>query len=135
MMFIFVAPRHRPTTAYPYATTGCYGCALCWRGPDVVWLTTDPECRYGHGLLRSLDGTDKTQVRIAVALPNRDVHKWCEWAIWRGVNPEWMRSLLSAAGGGAGRWRVTEKPVPASRWVDVIDRHKGTVLWQSATID
>jgi hypothetical protein len=47
-------------------------------GPAVVWLTTDPDCRHGHGLRKSLDGTDKTRVRIAVELPNRDVHKWHE---------------------------------------------------------
>ena len=55
--------------------------------PSVVWLTTDPDCQHGHGLLNTLDGTDKTRVRIAVELPNRDVHKWHEWAERRGRTP------------------------------------------------
>lgn len=56
-------------------------------GPDVVWLTTDPECVHGHGLHLQIDGTDKTRVQIVVELPNRDVHKWREWAERRGWTP------------------------------------------------
>ena len=39
-------------------------------GPDVVWLTTDGELAHKHGLDNSLDGTDKTRIRITVDLPN-----------------------------------------------------------------
>ena len=101
-------------------------------GPDVVWLTTDPDCAHGHGLLNTLDRTDKTRVQIAVELPNRDVHKWKEWAARRGIDPDWMRGLISAAGGGAGTWRVTEKPIPSTRWARVVDRGTGETLWLPA---
>ena len=37
--------------------------------------------------------------------------------------------LIAAAGGGASTWRVTERPIYASRWREVIDRHGGAVLW------
>ena len=66
-------------------------------GPSVVWLTTDPDCQHGHGLLNTLDGTDKTRVRIAVELPNRDVHKWHEWAERRGMDPDWKRRMIGAS--------------------------------------
>jgi hypothetical protein len=98
-------------------------------GPGVVWLTTDPDCQHGHGLLNTIDGTDKTRVRITLHLLNRDVHKWREWAIKRGIDPDWMRGLARAADGGSGTWRVTEKPIPSARWACVIDRHHGTHLW------
>ncbi|MCU1698257.1 MAG: hypothetical protein JWR34_4320 [Mycobacterium sp.] len=99
-------------------------------GPDVVWLTTDPDCQHGHGLQITLDGTDKTRVRIAVELRNRDVHKWGEWAHRHGMDPKWRRNMIEAADGGAGTWRVVEKPVPAAQWVEVVDREQGTVLWR-----
>ena len=98
-------------------------------GPDVVWLTTDPECAHGHGLKASLDGTDKTRIRITVELVNRDVHKWREWAVRRGIADDWLHGLMSASGGGVGTWRVVEKPIPAARWVEVFDRQQGAVLW------
>jgi hypothetical protein len=98
-------------------------------GPDVVWLTTDPECRHGHGLLSTLDGTDKTRVRVAVELPNRDVHKWRQWADARGIHPIWRSRLIESSRGGASTWRLVTKPIPSRRWVEVIDRATGAVLW------
>ncbi|CAN5150780.1 hypothetical protein BH09ACT8_BH09ACT8_59190 [soil metagenome] len=98
-------------------------------GPDVVWLTTDPDFAHDHGLLGSeeLDGTDKTRIRVTVELVNRDVHKWHEWAARHGIDGDWMRTLASV--GGSGTWRVTEKPIPSARWVEVVDRSDGSVLW------
>jgi hypothetical protein len=101
-------------------------------GPDVVWLTTDPDFAHGHGLVESLDGTDKSRVRITVELVNRDVHKWRECAARRGIDDDWLRGLTSASGGGSGTWRVTEKPIPSTRWVEVVDRTDGSMLWQFA---
>lgn len=98
-------------------------------GPDVVWLTTDPDCAEGHGIAKTLDGTDKTRVQIAVQLPARDVHKWRDWATRRGMDQDWMRTFVSVAGGGAGTWRVTEKPIMFTRWVRVTDRTTGAELW------
>lgn len=98
-------------------------------GPDVVWLTTDPNCEHGHGLLNTLDGTDKTRVQITVELLNRDVHKWRQWAERRRMACDWMRRFISRAGGGAGTWRVTERPIPSERWLRVVDRHTGATLW------
>jgi hypothetical protein len=98
-------------------------------GPDVVWLTTDPDCAHDHGLAKTLDGTDKTRIRVTVELVNRDVHKWREWAIRRGIADNWLRALV--ASGGSSTWRVIEKPIPSTRWVEVIDRTDGTVLWRA----
>jgi hypothetical protein len=103
-------------------------------GPDVVWLTTDSDCQHGHGIQTTLDGTDKTRVRIAVELTNRDVHKWGEWAHRHGIDPAWRRNMIEAAEGGAGTWRVVEKPIPAAQWVEVTDREDDTVLWRRDTV-
>jgi hypothetical protein len=109
-------------------------------GPDVVWLTTDSDCQHDHGLTRGDETpapditwqhgvyTDKTRVRITVELPNREVHKWCEWAIKRGIDPKWLQGITT---GGAGTWRVVEKPIPMARWVEVIDREDATILWKA----
>lgn len=98
-------------------------------GPDVVWLTTDSELAHKHGLDNSLDGTDKTRIRITVDLPNGDVEKWKDWAIRRGIDRDWLGKLVEVAGGGAGTWRVTEKRISSARWVEVVDRATGEVLW------
>jgi hypothetical protein len=108
-------------------------------GPDVVWLTTDPDCQHAHGLYGTLDGTDKTQVRITVELNNRDVYKWHEWADRHRIDPATKTALIAAArddGGdrssGSGTWRVTEKPIPSNRWRDALDRRtETTLLWST----
>ena len=99
-------------------------------GPDVVWLTTDPDLSHDHGLGGTLDGMDKTRVRVAVTLLNRDVHKWKEWAIRRGIEPDWLKALIRV--GGSGTWRITEKSIPIGRWAEVLDRTTGAVLHQPA---
>lgn len=99
-------------------------------GPDVVWLTTDPDCRHGHGIRKGLDGTDKTRIRISVQLHSREVHRWLDWAARHGIDADWRRTLIEVSGGGVSSWRVTEKPIRPTRWREVIDRREGTVLWQ-----
>ena len=101
-------------------------------GKNVVWLTTDHDCVHGHGLRNSLDGTDKTRVRIEVALPNNSVHKYQAWAIRNGINPQWMKRLVETAGGGVATWRVTERPITSDRWTEVIDLQTGERLWPRA---
>lgn len=96
----------------------------------MVWLTTDPDCAHDHGLAETEDGTDKTRVRVTVELVNRDVHKWREWAMRRGIADSWLRALVMP---GASTWRVTEKPIPSTRWVEVLDRADGSVLWHRET--
>jgi hypothetical protein len=102
-------------------------------GPDVVWLTTDADFEHGHGLLRTRDGTDKTRIRITVELPNRDVEKWRDWASRRGIDPDWRRALIETSDGGTSTWRVVEKPIPAERWVEAVDRQTGEKLWPVET--
>ncbi len=91
-------------------------------GPDVVWLTTNPDASaHGHGLAGS--AADKTAIRFTVELDKHDVRKWREWAARQGIDRAWMQGLASA--GGSGTWRVTERPVQASQWVEVHDTKTG----------
>lgn len=88
-------------------------------GPDVVWLTSNPEPsahKWGAG-----SSVDKTEVRITVDLPKREVHRWHEWARRWAIEPKMMRALTAT--GGSGSWRVIERPIPDCEWVavDVID--------------
>lgn len=115
-------------------------------GPDVVWLTTDPDCKHGHGIGENaayvLDVNpgiqaddeimaqwDKTRVRFTVRLPNSHVHKWAEWSQKFQMDPHWRKCFIKAANGGHGTWRVVEHPILQDRWVEVIDRHTGQHLW------
>lgn len=117
-------------------------------GPRVVWLTTDPDCKHGHGIGNNeayaarnatrlsvevtdelMEGWDKTRVRFTVRLPNSHVHKWVEWSQKFQMNPVWRKAFVAAAKGGVNTWRVVEHPILQDRWVEVIDRHTGEHLW------
>jgi|694.fasta_scaffold52883_10 hypothetical protein len=115
-------------------------------GPKVVWLTTDAECKHGHGIGNNatyaagraqgiqvtpemMEQWDKTRVRFTVRLPNNHVHKWVEWSQKFQMDALWRKAFIKAAGGGTGTWRVVEHPILQDRWVEVIDRHTGENLW------
>lgn len=115
-------------------------------GPNVVWLTTDPDCKHGHGIdgnatyaaaqSRGVELTpellaqwDKTRIRFTVRMPNNHVHKWRDWSEKFQMNPLWKKAFIKAAGGGVNTWRVVEHPIFQDRWVEVIDRHTGESLW------
>ena len=115
-------------------------------GPDVVWLTTDPDCKHGHGIgldtvlhnarqigiepdAEMLKRWDKTRIRFTVRMPNDHVHKWIDWSKKFQMNELWRKSFVKAAGGGVGTWRVVEHPIMQDRWVEVLDRHTGELLW------
>ena len=93
-------------------------------GPDVVWLTTDETAERGLGLQGS--NVDKTEIRFTVELDRRAVHKWFSWAKARGSSQQAMDVM--AKGGGAGSWRVVERPIPSSEWVEVRNMRTGAVL-------
>ncbi|MGB5794437.1 MAG: hypothetical protein WBH51_01445 [Mycolicibacter algericus] len=115
-------------------------------GPRVVWLTTDPDCKYGHGLQAELTETaalvrgitltegmreqwDKTRIRFTIRLPNGHVHRWRQWALDHNADPMATRQLVRAAAGGANTWRVVEHPILCDRWLEVLDRQTGEQLW------
>lgn len=91
-------------------------------GPDVVWLTTDPDPADDTMGLQGAD-VDKLAVRITVNVDRRSVHKWLPWARARGIDPAWLKALTSA--GGAGTWRVVERPIPAARFTQILNRRTG----------
>jgi hypothetical protein len=111
---------------------------------SVVWLTTDAECKYPHGLQFSglagfLTGKqmddetrerwDKTRVRITLALPNSHVFKWRAWHDQQHGEDIMRRRLIKSAGGGSSTWRVVEHPIMSDRWIEVLDRQTGQPLW------
>ncbi len=92
-------------------------------GPDVVWLSINPDPQDGTlGLAGS--SVDKLAVRFTVELPKRLVHKWQPWALAHGSSTQTIESLIST-GGGASSWRVYERSVPSSEWVEVLNRRTG----------
>lgn len=96
-------------------------------GPDVVWLTTHERAEAGHGLENPRH--DKRAIRFTVRLDKRAVHRWREWARAKGSSAETMALLAEASGGGVSSWRVTERAIPSSAWVEVRDMRTGEVLW------
>lgn len=101
-------------------------------GPDVVWLTTDPEAGpRDHGLnatgLDAVANWDKSRVRITVELPNNYVYKWLPWAKARGIEDRWLAALMRT-GTGWQTWRVTERRIDRRSWREIRDMRTGEIL-------
>ena len=93
------------------------------RGPGVVWLSTAPELTTGiFGL--ELSSLDKTQIRITVEVPAREVHKWNQWAMSRGIDKQWMQQLLSRCPGHR-KQRIVTRRICSDEWTEVVDMHTG----------
>lgn len=92
-------------------------------GPDVVWLSTNSDPGDDTLGLQS-DHHDKLAVRFTVELPKRLVHKWREWALAHGSHPNTIETLVRT-GENASSWRVCERPVPRSEWVEILNRRTG----------
>jgi len=88
-------------------------------GPFVVWLTDLEEVGAGRGagLDASLDGTDKTTVRITVEVPDLDVTWWPDFRQAHGMNRQWRRALEK--GRDPESWFVVERPISRNEWVRV----------------
>lgn len=92
-------------------------------GPDVVWLTTDADPEH----MEWTEGTinDKQRIRIAVDVPRRAAQPWSDWAARQGMNPQWKQALIKSGGKGWRRWHVVQRPILASEWRGILDRHTG----------
>lgn len=107
-------------------------------GPDVVWLTTDGTVSHHHGMFGKVmpalvhEDWDKLRVRFTVSVPNRYVHKWSTWALAQGITSRWREVLIDTGGGpeATSTWRVVERRIPSSEWVEVRDMHTDEVLWK-----
>ncbi len=85
-------------------------------GPDVVWLTSDPEPdAEGHALAGSC--VDKTAVRITVDVPDAEVWGWLPWSRGHRIPKKWARHL--ERGRRPATWYVMERPIPRAEWVAV----------------
>jgi hypothetical protein len=95
------------------------------RGAGVVWLTTResvPDNAFGL----DLSAADKTEVRITVRLPRREVHKWEKWAKRRGIAPDWLAQQRDATPGFYSQ-RVIARRIYADEWVDVVNTRTGEI--------
>lgn len=95
-------------------------------GPDVVWLTSDPEPGYMEWTEGSIN--DKSRIRFTVELPRRAAQPWSDWAARLGMKPEWKRALINSGGKGWRRWHVVQRPVLASEWREVKDMRTGELV-------
>jgi hypothetical protein len=121
------------------------------RGPDVVWLTTDPRPGQGWGHNRPpFEYVDKCRVIFDVDVPDHEVHHWWEWADEHGMS-EPHKLALAVSGDErnnvrldrrddpgvaqmdatrAMAWYVVEREVAWLEWVSVRDRYSGECIWR-----
>lgn len=97
-------------------------------GPDVVWLTDDPNPMKQEWKMGS--AFDKSRVKITVAI--NDAKKWRRWATSKGINFVWMKALDITGGGNSGRWYIAEREIPATEWLLVEDVVTRKILWNIA---
>jgi hypothetical protein len=76
-------------------------------GPQVVWLTDQPEVKTGHGLDSNV--VNKFQVRLKFDLP--DAIRWVEFANQHGINKKWYRILDKTGNYTARHWYVLTRPI------------------------
>lgn len=100
-------------------------------GPDVVWLFDrhDPTIQRQQ-MLRGL--VDKRLVRITVDVPPHEAKWWPEWSAQQGIDREWYRTLAEA--GKPVEWRVVERPIPRSEWVQMAVRESVDSPWEALTL-
>lgn len=94
-------------------------------GPDVVWLTSNPDPavhKWDEG-----GPADKTEIRFTVDIPKREAHRWRTWSAARGIDPKWALNLASGAG-PSGSWYVVMRPVPSSEWIEIINTVTGAAI-------
>lgn len=84
-----------------------------------MWLTDVDTIGNGAGLALdgSLDGTDKTAVRIEVDVPDADVTWWPDFARAHGMHRNWRRVI--ERGRDPESWFVVARAIPRREWVKV----------------
>jgi len=95
------------------------------KGPDVVWLTDDPDPDRHEGWAHAVKVDSagrrtlisKTTARFTVEVPNHEVHHWPTWSRQQGIRNMWYRRL--AVAGDPERWWVVTRPIPSDEWVEV----------------
>ena len=85
-------------------------------GPDVVWLSDDPDARKQPSLLGSV--MDKTAVRLTVLVPAGVVKPWTEWVTEQETAEPDASAALIATGKSAASW-WGERTLDPSVRVDV----------------
>jgi hypothetical protein len=87
-------------------------------GPDVVWLTDEPEPTSGSLLGLGPRGVeDKIEVRIAVDLDHGEVEWWSDFADRFNVERSWRRALKRGR-----KWQsfwVVRRPIAVSEFLAV----------------
>jgi len=87
-------------------------------GPDVVWLTSNPDPEANTGWA---NGVRKVTARLRVEVD--DAAHWPEWAAAHGCSRDCYDSL--GAAGDPEEWWVRERPVRASKVVELTFKVSG----------
>ena len=94
-------------------------------GPDVVWLTDEPEPDSQALALTTIDGSDKTEVRITVSLADDEVMWWPDFAKQHGIHRQWRRAL--ELGRDPQSWWVVERAIALCEVVAIEQRFSDSV--------
>jgi hypothetical protein len=85
-------------------------------GPGVVWLTSNPkpkqEWTEGGAPVFLLE---KYGIRVTVEIPDKEAHRYPEWARRMGIDPKWFK-LYTERDGDYGNWYVVTRPVGRPEW-------------------
>lgn len=85
---------------------------------ELLWATGNPNV-----------AVDKTRVRIAVDVPDEDVHLWEPWHDRMGGS-QLFKGSLKRSGGDWKSWFVCEREIPRAEWAEVVDLDTGRVLYR-----
>jgi hypothetical protein len=88
-------------------------------GPGVVWLTSNPDPKQGW-----TEGEfpnflfEKYGIRITVEVPEKEAHRYPEWARKMGIDPKWFKLYTERDIDFGNRYVVT-RPIGRPEWRDV----------------
>lgn len=97
------------------------------RGPGVVWLTTQETVTPGKAFGLEGSAVDKTECRITVQVPKRDVHRWDKWATRRCIELAWLEQQKSVTPGFYSQ-RVMLRRIYTGEWTEVVNLRTGEVF-------
>ena len=98
-------------------------------GTRVVWLTSNyrpPLSSWEQGSI-----VDKSEIRITVAISQKEIHHWPTWSRKQGISERWYSALASV--GNPQEWYVVERPLYSEDIVKIQNTKTGKVIYEQET--
>jgi hypothetical protein len=108
--------------------------------PNVLWLTTlpggtHPACapellQHRPDLRERPEWERDARIRFTAVLPAIAVHRWHDYALRHGADPEWVKQQSPRASTAVEY--VTTTQIPSGQWLEIKDTRTGNTITRDA---